>query len=99
MAGLVPAVRRVDLNEEICYESSLSRIQASGSEDVVELCDEWGAVPMNVQSPGSKSKCTCGDEIERVLSRRCFGWCETSNADAGGNDCGISLLTRAEMLS
>jgi len=69
MTGIVPAVHRVDLNEEICYESSLSKIQVSGSDDGVETSGVWGAVPINVQSP-ELIKSNDNDELETVLFRR-----------------------------
>jgi hypothetical protein len=90
MTELVPAVHRVDLSEEICYESSLSRIQVSGSDDGVEASGVWGAVPINVQSP--ELRISNGSVCELVLSRKFVDPCVDSNAMLGGNDCGISVI-------
>ena len=90
MAGLVPAVRRVDLNEGTCYESSLRRIQVSGSEMVgVETSGVVCGVVMNVQSPELRSN-ECGDG--RTVLSRSSDSCVDSNAGVGGNDCGISVV-------
>jgi len=97
MTGLVSAVHRVDLSREICYESSLSRIQVSGSEDWVETCGVYCSVSMKVQSPALRSIIE-GDEMGVVLSRRCVDPCRDSmNADGGGNDSGISISAVIEL--
>jgi hypothetical protein len=84
----VPAVHRVVLSAEICYESSI-RIQVSGSESGVRLPGVLGGVVMNIQSPVGRREPCCAMEIG-VLSTR-FESKDPENAVVGGNDCGISL--------
>lgn len=83
----VPAVHRVVLSAEICYESSI-RIQVSSSESGVKLPGVLCDVVMNVQSPVGRSESCC--EMEKgALSTRSESK-DPGNAGVGGNDCGIS---------
>jgi hypothetical protein len=86
----VPAVHRVVLSAEICYESSI-RIQVSGSESGVAVSGVLCGAVMNVQSPVGRMESRSEMEIGvPVLSTRCESN-DPENAGVGGNDCGISM--------
>jgi hypothetical protein len=84
MTVLMPAVHRVDLSGEICYESS-HRIQVSGSEGV----ESWVCVcVMNVQS----SPCGVLKSLRKFPDQcNSIGDDDDNAGVLGGKDCGISL--------